>query len=258
MGLTKRIIPCLDIKDGQVVKGVNFLNLQNVGDPVELAKRYEEQLADEIVFLDITASVEQRDTIYDLIGQAARERSIPLTVGGGIRTIDDFRRILAHGADKVAINSAALANPTLITEASRVFGVQCVVLAVDAKQRADKSGYDVYAKGGRENTGVDLIEWVKQGEQLGAGEILLTSMDRDGTKAGYDLAMLNAVCAAVNIPVVASGGCGQVADIVDVFEETNIDAALVASLFHYGEATISEVKQALQVAGIPARQPRQV
>ena len=253
MTLTKRIIPCLDIKDGQVVKGVNFVGLTSVGDPVELAKRYETQSADEVVFLDITASSENRATIYELIGRAARELSIPLTVGGGIRTLDDFRKILAHGADNVSVNSSAIANPSLIAEASQEFGVQCVVVAVDAKKRADGTGYDVYVKGGRENTGLDLIDWVKQAEQLGAGEILLTSMDKDGTRSGYDIAMLNAVCRAVNIPVVASGGCGQISDIVDVFQQTGADAALVASLFHYGEATVDEVKVALQGAGIAAR-----
>ena len=251
--LTKRIIPCLDIKDGQVVKGINFVGLQAVGDPVELAKRYEDQSADEVVFLDITASYENRDTIYDLIGRAARELSIPLTVGGGIRTIDDFRKILQHGADKVSINSSAIANPQLIADAAQEFGVQCVVVAIDAKERVDQSGYDVYVKGGRENTELDLLEWVKKCEQLGAGEILLTSMDKDGTKSGYDIAMLNAVCQTVNIPVIASGGCGSIQDIVDVFEQTTSDAALVASLFHYGEVPVDDVKASMQQNNIPAR-----
>lgn len=252
MTLTKRIIPCLDIKDDKVVKGIHFVGLKEVGDPVELAKNYEAQCADEIVFLDITASYENRETIYELIGRAARELSIPLTVGGGIRTLDDFRKILQHGADKVSINSSAIANPQLIAEAAQEFGVQCVVVAIDAKQRTD-GGYDVYVKGGRENTGLDLIEWVTTCERLGAGEILLTSMDKDGTKSGYDIKMLNAVCQAVNIPVIASGGCGSIADIVDVFKETKSDAALVASLFHYGEATVDEVKQELVKNKIPAR-----
>ncbi len=239
--LTKRIIPCLDIKDGKVVKGINFVGLKAVGDPVELAKSYENQCADEIVFLDITASYENREIITELIGRAARELSIPLTVGGGIRTLDDFRRILANGADKVSVNSAAIARPQLITEAAQEFGIQCVVVAIDAKARA-QGGYDVYINGGRENTGLDLVKWVKQCEKLGAGEILLTSMDKDGTKSGYDLDMLNAVCDAVNIPVIASGGCGSIRDIVDVFKQTKADAALVASLFHYGKATVDEVK----------------
>lgn len=250
--LTKRIIPCLDIKNGKVVKGINFVGLQEIGDPVELAKLYEQQCADEIVFLDITASFEARDIIVGLIGRAARELSIPLTVGGGIRSLDDFRKILQNGADKVSINSSAIANPQLITEAAQEFGVQCVVVAIDAKQRSD-GGYDVYIKGGRENTNLDLIEWVIECERLGAGEILLTSMDKDGTKSGYDIAMLNAVCQAVNIPVIASGGCGSISDIVDVFKETKSDAALVASLFHYGEATVKEVKDALVKEQIPAR-----
>lgn len=241
--LTKRIIPCLDIKDGKVVKGVNFVGLKEVGDPIDLAKRYDIQCADEVVFLDITASYENRDIIKDLIERGASQLSIPLAVGGGIRTIDDFRMILASGADKVSVNSAALANPNLIKEASDEFGVQCVVIAIDAKKRADNSGWDVYVKGGRENTGIDLIEWVTKCEKLGAGEVLLTSMDADGTKAGYDIEMLNAVCQAVDIPVIASGGCGSIQDIIDVFEKTNVDAALVASLFHFNEATVEDVRE---------------
>lgn len=241
--LTKRIIPCLDIKDGKVVKGVNFVGLKEVGDPIDLAKRYDMQCADEVVFLDITASYENRDIIKDLIERGASQLSIPLAVGGGIRTIDDFRMILASGADKVSVNSAALANPNLIKEASDEFGVQCVVIAIDAKKRADNSGWDVYVKGGRENTDIDLIEWVTKCEKLGAGEVLLTSMDADGTKAGYDIEMLNAVCQAVDIPVIASGGCGSIQDIVDVFEKTNVDAALVASLFHFNEATVEDVRE---------------
>ncbi len=218
--LTKRIIPCLDIKNGKVVKGVNFVGLKDVGDPIDLAKRYDEQCADEVVFLDITASYEERDIIKDLIERGAKELTIPLAVGGGIRTLDDFRMILASGADKVSINSAAINNPNLIKEAADEFGVQCVVVAIDAKKR-DGGGYDVYVKGGRENIGIDLIEWVTKCQELGAGEILLTSMDADGTKAGYDLEMINAVCNVVDIPVIASGGCGSIQDIVDVFEKTN-------------------------------------
>ena len=251
--LAKRIIPCLDIKNGKVVKGVNFVGLQDVGDPVELAKRYDLQCADEVVFLDITATYENRDIIRDLIERGASELSIPLAVGGGIRTIDDFRMILSSGTDKVSVNSAAIKNPQLIKEASDEFGVQCVVVAIDAKQRENQSGYDVYIAGGRENTGIDLIEWVKQCEALGAGEILLTSMDRDGTRDGFDIDMLNAVLEVVSIPVIASGGCGGIEDIVEVFEKTNCDAALAASLFHYGEATIDQVKEECVKHNIPVR-----
>ena len=240
--LAKRIIPCLDIKDGMVVKGVNFVGLKNVGDPIEIAKRYDEQCADEVVFLDITATYENRDIIKDLIQRAASELSIPLTVGGGIRTLDDFRMILSSGADKVSINSAAILNPQLIQQAADEFGVQCVVVAIDAKMRDDHSGYVVYMAGGRKNTGLDLITWVQQCEQLGAGEILLTSMDKDGTRDGFDIDMLNAVLDVVSIPVIASGGCGNQEDIVEVFEKTNCDGALAASLFHYQEATIDDVK----------------
>ena len=250
--LTKRIIPCLDIKNGKVVKGVNFVGLKDVGDPIDLAKRYDEQCADEVVFLDITASYEERDIIKDLIERGAKELTIPLAVGGGIRKIDDFRMILASGADKVSINSAAINNPNLIKEAANEFGVQCVVVAIDAKKR-DGGGYDVYVKGGRENTGIDLIEWVTKCQELGAGEILLTSMDADGTKAGYDLEMINAVCDVVDIPVIASGGCGSIQDIVDVFEKTNCDAALVASLFHFGEATVEDVRKELRKHNINVR-----
>ena len=250
--LTKRIIPCLDIKNGKVVKGVNFVGLKDVGDPIDLAKRYDEQCADEVVFLDITASYEERDIIKDLMERGAKELTIPLAVGGGIRTLDDFRMILASGADKVSINSAAINNPNLIKEAANEFGVQCVVVAIDAKKR-DGGGYDVYVKGGRENTGIDLIEWVTKCQELGAGEILLTSMDADGTKAGYDLEMINAVCDVVDIPVIASGGCGSIQDIVDVFEKTNCDAALVASLFHFGEATVEDVRKELRKHNINVR-----
>lgn len=251
--LAKRIIPCLDIKNGKVVKGVNFVGLQNVGDPIELAKRYDEQCADEIVFLDITATYEDRDIIKDLIEKGASELSIPLAVGGGIRTLDDFRNILLSGADKVSVNSAAIKNPQLIKEAADEFGVQCVVVAIDAKQRENKSGYDVYIAGGRENTGHDLIEWVKKCEQLGAGEILLTSMDKDGTRDGFDIDMLNAVIDVVSIPVIASGGCGGIEDIIEVFKKTNCDGALAASLFHYGEATIDQVKEECRKHNIPVR-----
>lgn len=251
--LKKRIIPCLDIRDGKVVKGINFEGLKIVGDPVSLAKQYDVQGADEVVFLDITASFENRDIMKEIIEQAAGELSIPLAVGGGIRTNEDFRNILLAGADKVSINSAAISNPNLINEASNEFGVQCVVVAVDAKKNYDTNSFDVYVKGGRENTGIDLVEWVKECEKRGAGEILLTSMDKDGTKSGYDIEMLNAVCNAVNIPVIASGGCGSVQDIVDVFTLTNCDAALVASLFHYGESTVEKVKKILKENNIEVR-----
>ena len=251
--LAKRIIPCLDIKDGMVVKGVNFVGLKNVGDPIEIAKRYDEQCADEVAFLDITATYENRDIIKDLIQRAASELSIPLTVGGGIRTLDDFRMILSSGADKVSINSAAILNPQLIQQAADEFGVQCVVVAIDAKMRDDRSGYDVYMAGGRKNTGLDLITWVQQCEQLGAGEILLTSMDKDGTRDGFDIDMLNAVLDVVSIPVIASGGCGNQEDIVEVFEKTNCDGALAASLFHYQEATIDDVKALCASHHIPVR-----
>ena len=251
--LAKRIIPCLDIKDGMVVKGVNFVGLKNVGDPIEIAKRYDEQCADEVVFLDITATYENRDIIKDLIQRAASELSIPLTVGGGIRTLDDFRMILSSGADKVSINSAAILNPQLIQQAADEFGVQCVVVAIDAKMRDDRSGYDVYMAGGRKNTGLELITWVQQCEQLGAGEILLTSMDKDGTRDGFDIDMLNAVLDVVSIPVIASGGCGNQEDIVEVFEKTNCDGALAASLFHYQEATIDDVKALCASHHIPVR-----
>lgn len=251
--LTKRIIPCLDIKNGKVVKGINFIGLKDIGDPVELAKRYEKECADEIVFLDITASFEERDILKDIIEKGASELSIPLSVGGGIRTIDDFRTILLSGADKVSINSAAVENPELIRKASKEFGVQCVVVAIDAKKRENGTGFDVYVKGGRENTCIDLVKWVKKCEELGAGEILLTSMDADGTKNGYDIEMIKAVCKNVNIPVIASGGCGKIQDIVDVFKKTNCDAALVASLFHYEEATIEQVKNELEKNNISVR-----
>lgn len=245
--LKKRIIPCLDIKDGHVVKGINFEGLVNVGDPVEIAKRYEDQMADEVVFLDITATHENRDTIYDLIERAGSVLSIPLTVGGGIRTLDDFRKILNSGADKVSINSSAVNNPQLIKEASDEFGSSTVVVAIDSKD------FEVYINGGRKATGLNLVEWAKKVEELGAGEILLTSMNADGTQDGYDIAQTKAVCDAVNIPVVASGGCGSIDDIIDVFKETNCDAALVASLFHYGKATVDEVKEAMERNDIPCR-----
>lgn len=249
--LAKRIIPCLDVRDGKVVKGVNFVGIKEVGDPVELAKQYSDANADEIVFLDITASHEGRSTMLDVVRRTAEVVFVPLTVGGGIRTIDDVRDTLRAGSDKVGINSAAVRTPELINEAAAMFGRQCIVCAVDAKRMDD--GWHVVINGGRIDTGKDLIEWVKELEERGAGEILLTSMDADGTKAGYDLEMTKAVCDAVSIPVIASGGAGSIDDFAEVFEETGCDAALAASLFHYGELTIDEVKDAMRGRGIPTR-----
>ncbi len=250
--LAKRIIPCLDVRDGKVVKGINFVGIKEVGDPVELAKQYSDSGADEIVFLDITASHEGRATMLDVVRRTAEVVFVPLTVGGGIRTIDDVRDTLRAGSDKVGINSAAVRNPELINEAAKLFGRQCIVAAVDAK-RVDDGSWHVVINGGRIDTGKDLLEWVQELEQRGAGEILLTSMDADGTKAGYDLEMTKAVCDLVNIPVIASGGAGSIDDFADVFAATGCDAALAASLFHYGELTIDEVKDAMRSRGIPAR-----
>lgn len=250
--LAKRIIPCLDVRDGKVVKGINFVGIKEVGDPVELAKQYSDSGADEIVFLDITASHEGRATMLDVVRRTAEVVFVPLTVGGGIRTIDDVRDTLRAGSDKVGINSAAVRNPELINEAAKLFGRQCIVAAVDAK-RVDDGSWHVVINGGRIDTGKDLLEWVQELEQRGAGEILLTSMDADGTKAGYDLEMTKAVCDLVNIPVIASGGAGSIDDFADVFAATGCDAALAASLFHYGELTIDEVKDAMRARGIPAR-----
>lgn len=250
--LAKRIIPCLDVRDGKVVKGINFVGIKEVGDPVELAKQYSDANADEIVFLDITASHEGRNTMLDVVRRTAEVVFVPLTVGGGIRTIDDVRDTLRAGSDKVGINSAAVRNPDLINEAAEMFGRQCIVAAVDAKKVEDGS-WHVVINGGRIDTGKDLLEWVQELEERGAGEILLTSMDADGTKAGYDIEMTKAVCDLVNIPVIASGGAGSVDDFADVFEDTGCDAALAASLFHYGELTIEEVKTAMRARNIPAR-----
>ncbi|MCL1786485.1 MAG: imidazole glycerol phosphate synthase subunit HisF [Defluviitaleaceae bacterium] len=236
------MIPCLDIKAGRVVKGINFVNLTSVGDPVEISRHYEAQGADEIVFLDISA--EDRHAFYDLIRRTTSELTVPITVGGGVRTIDDFRKLFACGAAKVSVSTAAVANPQLIKEAADEFGSARIVVAIDAKKHGDS--YHVYIKGGREDTGIDLIEWAQQCESLGAGEILLTSMDGDGTQNGYDIDMTRALASNVNIPVIASGGCGKVADIVDVFKETGCDAALAASIFHYGKATIGDVRQAME------------
>ena len=250
--LAKRIIPCLDVRDGRVVKGVNFVNIRDAGDPVELAKYSSDQGADEIVFLDITATSDARDTVADVVERTAAQVFVPLTVGGGIRTLEDFQRLLRAGADKISVNSAAVADPSLISRAAQRFGSQCVVLAVDA--RAGESGnWEVVVAGGRRPTGIDLIDWVKQGEALGAGEILLTSMDADGTKAGFDLPMTKAVTDAVGIPVIASGGCGSLEHFAQVFKETGCDAALAASLFHFGELTVPQVKDFLRGRDIPVR-----
>lgn len=250
--LAKRIIPCLDVRDGRVVKGVNFVNIRDAGDPVELAKYYSDQGADEIVFLDITATSDARDTVADVVERTAAQVFVPLTVGGGIRTVEDFQRLLRAGADKISVNSAAVARPELISEAAERFGSQCVVLAADARTRGDGT-WEVVVAGGRKPTGMDLIEWVRKAESLGAGEILLTSMDADGTKAGFDLAMTKAVTEAVSIPVIASGGCGSLDHFAEVFEETNCDAALAASLFHFGELTVPQVKEYLRGQNIPVR-----
>lgn len=248
----KRIIPCLDVKNGKVVKGINFFGIREVGDPVECAIEYDRQGADEIVFLDITATHEGRGIMLDVVKKTAEKVFVPLTVGGGIRTAEDFRELLLAGADKVSVNSAAVKRPELISEAALKYGSQCVVLAVDAK-KTDSRKYNVYVNGGRIDTGIDLLEWVRQGEKLGAGEILLTSMDKDGTKDGYDLEMLDSVCKTVNIPVIASGGCGTIGHFARLFEETDADAALAASIFHYGDLTVEEVKEVLHRRKIPVR-----
>lgn len=251
--LTKRIIPCLDVNMGRVVKGINFVNLKDVGDPVEIADFYNKEGADEIVFLDITATSEGRKTIIDVIRRTAERVFIPLTVGGGIKTLDDFKEILRAGADKISVNSAAIGDPQLIKRAAEKFGCQCVVVAVDGKRREDGSGWNVYINGGRIDTGMDALEWIKKAEALGAGEILLTSMDADGTKNGYDTEFTKAVVECCNIPVIASGGCGKLKHFYDVFQETGADAALAASLFHYRELAINEVKSYLKSKGIQVR-----
>ncbi|MCD8153617.1 MAG: imidazole glycerol phosphate synthase subunit HisF [Clostridiales bacterium] len=250
--LTKRIIPCLDVNKGRVVKGVNFVNLQDAGDPVEIARIYDEAGADELVFLDITASNEERDTVVDMVRAVASQVFIPFTVGGGIRTVEDFRRLLREGADKISVNSAAIDRPELIREAAEKFGSQCVVVAIDAKSRPD-GGWNIYKHGGRLDTGIDAVEWAKRVQDLGAGEILLTSMDCDGTKAGYDIPLTRAIAEAVSIPVIASGGAGTLAHFKDALTEGKADAALAASLFHYRELEIREVKDYLAGEGIPVR-----
>lgn len=253
--LAKRIIPCLDVTGGRVVKGVNFVGLRDAGDPVELAARYNEQSADELVFLDITASSDGRDTMVDVVDRTAREVFIPLTVGGGIRGVEDARRILHAGADKVSVNTAAVHRPELITELSNEFGAQAVVLAIDAKHNA-RGSWNVFTKGGRVDEGIDAVEWAARGEALGAGEILLTSMDTDGVQDGFDCALTRAISRATKIPVIASGGAGKPEHFIRVLTEGEADAALAASIFHYGTYTVDELKEHLEKAGIPVRRAR--
>ena len=251
--LAKRIISCLDIKDGQTVKGTNFVNLRQAGDPVELARAYSEQGADELVFLDITASFEGRKTFTELVKRIAANISIPFTVGGGLKDIDDIKRILRAGADKVSLNSSAVKNKKLIKEGAYYFGKQCIVLAVDAKKKFDNSGWNVFINGGRIDTGIDVIKWIEEATKLGAGEILLTSMDSDGTKNGFDLELTRKVSEITNVPVIASGGGGSLKDFENVFIEGKAHAALAASLFHYGELSIKEAKLYLREMGIAVR-----
>ena len=247
---TKRIIPCLDVNDGRVVKGVNFVNLRDAGDPVEIAAAYDKAGADELVFLDITASSDNRKTVVDMVRRVAETVFIPFTVGGGIRTVEDFRMLLREGADKISVNSAAIANPRLISEAADKFGRQCVVVAIDAKRRPDGSGWNIYKNGGRVDMGIDALEWARTVDRLGAGEILLTSMDCDGTKAGYDNELTAAVADAVSVPVIASGGAGTKAHFYDALTVGRADAALAASLFHYKELEIRDLKQYLADRGV--------
>ena len=251
--LKKRIIPCLDVKDGRVVKGVNFVNLTDVGDPVDSARAYYEAGCDELVFLDITATSDNRETTVDMVRRVADQVFIPFTVGGGIRSVEDMNKMLKAGADKVAVNSSAHANPQLIADCAQKFGNQCVVAAIDAKKMADGS-WHVFVEGGRKDTGRDLIQWAQEVVALGAGEILLTSMDKDGTKSGFDLEMLNRVAEVVDVPIIASGGAGNIEDIVEVFEKTTATGALAASIFHFGEVNIGETKQVLAKTGIEVRQ----
>lgn len=250
---TKRIIPCLDVNNGRVVKGVNFVNLQDAGDPVEIAAAYDKAGADEVVFLDITASSDARNTVVDMVRKVAEKVFIPFTVGGGIRTVEDFKAILREGADKISVNSAAINRPELVSEAADKFGSQCVVVAIDAKRRADGSGWNIYKNGGRIDTGIDAVEWAIRMDRLGAGEILLTSMDCDGTKAGYDLALTRQIADNVSIPVIASGGAGALEHFYDALTEGGADAALAASLFHYKELEIREVKEYLVGRGVSVR-----
>lgn len=250
---TKRIIPCLDVNGGRVVKGVNFVNLIDAGDPVAIAKAYDKAGADELVFLDITASSDARETVVDMVRKVAEQVFIPFTVGGGIRTVDDFKALLREGADKISVNSAAILNPRLISDAADKFGSQCVVVAIDAKRRADGSGWNIYKNGGRVDMGIDAVEWAMQADKLGAGEILLTSMDCDGTKAGYDIELTRIISKNVSIPVIASGGAGQLSHFKDALTDGKADAALAASLFHFKELEIKEVKEYLRQEGISVR-----
>ena len=254
--LTKRIIPCLDVNNGRVVKGVNLVNLKDAGDPVEIARAYDRAGADEVVFLDITASSDNRNTGVDMVRAVAANVFIPFTVGGGIRTVEDFKVLLREGADKISINSSAIMRPQLIREAADKFGSQCVVVAIDAKRRPDGSGWNIYKNGGRVDMGIDAVDWARQAEMLGAGEILLTSMDCDGTKAGYDIPLTRAIADAVSIPVIASGGAGSLSHFAEALTEGGADAALAASLFHYKELEIRKVKEYLAARGIPVRLPR--
>ena len=250
---TKRIIPCLDVKDGRVVKGVNFVDLRDAGDPVEIAAAYDKAGADEVVFLDITASSDGRDTVVDMVRRVAEQVFIPFTVGGGIRTVDDFKALLREGADKISVNSAAIDNPKLISDAADKFGSQCVVVAIDAKKRAEGSGFNIFKHGGRLDCGIDAVEWAIKCEKLGAGEILLTSMDQDGTKAGFDIELTSAISSAVSIPVIASGGAGKMEHFKDALTVGGADAALAASLFHYKELEIVDLKKYLRKEGISVR-----
>jgi cyclase len=252
--LTKRIIPCLDVTGGRVVKGVSFVNLRDAGDPVELAAAYNAEGADELVFLDITASSDERETMVDVVARTAERVFIPLTVGGGIRSVEDMRRMLRAGADKTGINSAAVADPALVARGAAAFGSQCIVVAIDAKRRTDGEGWEVYTHGGRRPTGIDAVEWARQVEALGAGEILLTSMDADGTQDGYDLGLTAAISSALAIPVIASGGAGRPEHLLAAVTAGRADAVLAASIFHYGTYRIGEVKQYLAARGVPVRQ----
>ncbi len=251
--LAKRIIPCLDVKDGRVVKGINFVNLVDAGDPVEQAKVYDREGADELVFLDITATHEQRETVIAMARAVAEQVFIPFTVGGGIRTVEAMRQLLRAGADKISINSAAVQQPDLIRQGAEAFGSQAIVVAIDGRRRPDGRGWEVYVHGGRKPTGIDVVEWARQAETIGAGEILLTSMDGDGTKTGYDIGLTQAVADAVSIPVIASGGAGRPAHFAEAFETGRADAALAASLFHFQEISIGAVKRYLTGKGIPVR-----
>ena len=252
MTLAKRIIPCLDVTAGRVVKGVNFVELRDAGDPVEIARRYDEQGADELTFLDITATSDGRDLILHIIEAVASQVFIPLTVGGGVRTVDDVRRLLNAGADKISINSAAVANPQMVADAAQKYGSQCIVVAIDAKKSGDGK-WEVFIHGGRKPTGLDVVEWAKKMESLGVGEVLLTSMDRDGTKSGFDLELTRAVSDAVAIPVIASGGVGGLQDLADGIKAGKADAVLAASIFHYGQHTVQEAKRFMSEQGIPMR-----